>query len=78
MLHKKVPDVGHLQVFGCVCYVHLPEPSKGKLEKKAVKCVFVGYSTERKGWRCIEPSTRRVVESRDVVFGEGTCWGFAA
>lgn len=79
MLHKKVPDVGHLQVFGCVCYVHLPEPSKGKLDKKAVKCVFVGYSTERKGWRCIEPSTRRVYESRDVVFDEGTSWGgFAA
>lgn len=69
----------HLRLFGCVCYVHLPEPSKGKLDKKAVKCVFVGSSTERKGWRYMEPSTRRVYESRDVVFDEGTRWGgFAA
>lgn len=39
--------------------------------------MFVGSSTERKGWR--EPSTRGVYESRDVVFDEGTRWGgFAA
>lgn len=56
----------HLRLFGCVCYVHLPEPSKGKLDKKAVKCVFVGSSTERKGWRYMEPSTRRVYESRST------------
>lgn len=58
--------------FGSVSYVHLPEPSKGKFDKKAVKCVFVGDSTERKGCRCIEPSARMVDESRDVVFG-GRC-----
>lgn len=49
MLHKKVPDVGHLQVFGCVCYVHLPEPSKGKLDKKAVRSNACSLDTPLRG-----------------------------
>ena len=41
-----------------------------KLDDKAIKCIFLGYSAESKGYRLYEPSTRRVIVSRDVIFDE--------
>lgn len=37
------------KVFGCVCFVRDHRPSVGKLDPRAVKCVFVGYSGKQKG-----------------------------
>ena len=37
------PDVSHLKVFGCVCYVHIPDNVRKKLYVKAYKAVFTGY-----------------------------------
>ena len=41
-----------------------------KLDDKAVKCIFVGYSAKSKGYRLYHPQTKRVLVSRDVVFVE--------
>ena len=38
-----------------------------KLDDKEIKCIFFGYSVEN---RIYEPSSRRVVVSRDVIFDE--------
>ena len=40
------------KVFGCVCFVKDYRPSIGKLDPRAVKCVFVGYSGKQKGYKC--------------------------
>ncbi|KAJ8632618.1 hypothetical protein MRB53_025954 [Persea americana] len=45
-----------------------------KFEKKAVRCVFTGYDTERKGWRCVDPVTGCIHVSRNVVFDEASSW----
>jgi hypothetical protein len=49
---SKKPDVLHLRVFGCIAYVHVPDEKKSKLDPKAEKCIFIGYSLERKKYRC--------------------------
>ena len=54
----KKPDLSHLKVFGCLAYVHLPDEQRSKLDPKAKKCVFIGYSLEQKGYCCYNPLTR--------------------
>ncbi|KAL0431918.1 UNVERIFIED_CONTAM: hypothetical protein Sradi_0817800 [Sesamum radiatum] len=44
--------------------------NRAKLDPKAKKYVFVGYVPCRKGWRCMDPETKKFVTSRDVVFDE--------
>ena len=58
------------KVFGCVCFVHDYRSNVGKLDPRAVKCVFVGYSPSQKGYRCWRPSERRFFVSMDVTFRE--------
>jgi hypothetical protein len=70
----KKPDVSHLRVFGCIAYVHVPDEKRSKLDPKAEKCIFIGYSSEQKGYRCFNPSTRKLQVSRDVVFDEMVSW----
>ncbi|KAJ4728947.1 Retrovirus-related Pol polyprotein from transposon TNT 1-94 [Melia azedarach] len=43
------PSVGHLKVFGSVCYVHILDVKRDKLSKKASKDIFLGYSNQAKG-----------------------------
>jgi hypothetical protein len=40
------PYLSHLKVFGCIAYVHVPDELRIKLDLKAEKCVFIGYSLE--------------------------------
>ena len=70
----KKPDLSHLKVFGCLAYVHIPDELRSKLDPKAEKCVFIGYSLEQKGYRCYNPLTREIRVSRDVVFDELNIW----
>jgi hypothetical protein len=41
---------------------------------RAVRCIFVGYDNERKGWRCCDPTTDKCYVSRNVVFDEASSW----
>ncbi|KAJ7965013.1 Retrovirus-related Pol polyprotein from transposon TNT 1-94 [Quillaja saponaria] len=50
--------------------VHIPKSNRTKLDPKAKKCIYVGYNSCRKGWRCMDPETKKLITSRDVVFDE--------
>uniref|UniRef100_A0A2N9JB62 Integrase catalytic domain-containing protein n=1 Tax=Fagus sylvatica TaxID=28930 RepID=A0A2N9JB62_FAGSY len=68
------PTVSYFRVFGCVCYVFVPNHLRSKFDKKAVRCIFVGYDSQRKGWKCCDPTSGRCYTSRDVVFDEASSW----
>eukprot|EP00112_Aurelia_sp_Birch-Aquarium-sp1_P025966 Seg893.3 transcript_id=Seg893.3/GoldUCD/mRNA.D3Y31 product="Copia protein" protein_id=Seg893.3/GoldUCD/D3Y31 len=40
------------------------------MDAKSPKCIFIGYSLYRKGYRLYDPKTKRLYESRDVLFVE--------
>ena len=48
------------------------EQRQGKLDKKAIEMIFVGYEPGSKGYRFWNPATRWIVVSRDVTFDEET------
>ena len=67
-------DLSHLKVFGSIAYVHVPDELRTKLDPKAKKCIFIGYSLEQKGYKCYNPLTQKLQVSKDVVFDEMANW----
>ena len=70
--YGKKPNVHHLKVFGCVAYSHIPDAMRSKLDDKAEKCIFIGYSERSKAYKLYNPVTEKVVISRDVRFDENS------
>ncbi|MCO5588517.1 hypothetical protein L7F22_042474 [Adiantum nelumboides] len=68
--YDRKPSVSYLRVFGCLAYAHIPQQLRGKLDDKAVKCIFVGYSSGSKGCRLYNPATNKIFESHDVIFAK--------
>ena len=68
----KKPSIRHLRVFGCEAYAHVPKEKRSKLENKAVKCIFIGYSVGVKGYKLWDPVACKVLYSRNVIFRELT------
>ncbi len=71
---SKKPDVSHFRMFSYIAYVHVPDEKRSKLDPKVVKCIFIGYSLKQKGYRCFNPSTRKLQVNKDVVFDEMVSW----
>ena len=69
-LNKYKPSLEHMRIFGCLCFVLRPKELRNKLEATSTRAMFVGYSTTQKGYKCYDPTTRRVLVSRDVKFIE--------
>ncbi|KAG8495997.1 hypothetical protein CXB51_009246 [Gossypium anomalum] len=70
------PSLTHLRVFGCLCYAQIPAVKRSKLDKKTQADILVGYSSVKKGYRTFDPSTNKVMVSKDVVFNEKACWNW--
>lgn len=65
------PDVSYFRVFGCKCFIHVQKEDRhGKLDKKAINAVFVGYESGSKGYKLWNPATHNFVVFRDVTFDE--------
>ena len=62
--HK--PNISHLKVFGCAAYSHVPNTERRKLDEKAQRMCFIGYSKNPKGYRMIDMNTDKIVLRRDV------------
>lgn len=58
------------KVFGCTAYVHIPKHERSKLEPCARKCVFVGYGVNQKGYRCFDPTTKKIITTMNCDFLE--------
>jgi len=70
ILFGKSPDYSMLCTFGCLCFLYLKDYSPHKLSPKSAPCVFLGYSTLHKGFRCLDRKTHCVYVSRHVQFYE--------
>jgi hypothetical protein len=72
-LFHSPPDYTMLRVFGCACYPLMSPYVSNKLSFTSKQCLFLGFSSNHKGYRCFDPVSQRVYFSRNVVFDE-TCF----
>lgn len=59
-------------MLGYVVYVHLSQHTKHKLEPRAVKCLFIGYGVNQKGYHCFDPFQNKIYTTIDCEFFEDT------
>lgn len=48
----------------------LHDKQNSKLDPKALKCMFIGYFTVKKGFKCYHPLTRKLYVTMDITFSD--------
>lgn len=66
------PDVSELKIFGSKVMVHVPKQKRTKWEPKSETMIFVGFDDNKKGFRCYNEKTKKVIVSRDIIFFESS------
>ncbi|KAJ0597795.1 putative RNA-directed DNA polymerase [Helianthus annuus] len=69
LLFKTKPSLLHLRSFGCLGFCTNLNPLN-KFDTRSIKCVFIGYSIEKKGYKMWDLEKRTSFFSRDVKFYE--------
>jgi len=64
---KSANDYDKLHIFGCPSFFHV---RNSKLDLRAEKAVFLGFSSRVKGYKLWCPELKKVTLSRDVAFNE--------
>ena len=69
-LNNIKPKVDYFKVFGSECFAHVPKDERSKLDPKSRKCIFLGYSNVKKGYKLYDAVAQKVIFSRDVYVNE--------
>ena len=71
LLKGRKPNIAHLRIFGCKCYVHNNgKEALGKFDARSDEALFLGYSSHSKAYKVFNKRTLCVEESVHVVFDE--------
>ena len=66
----KKPNIAHLRVFGCICYAKIESKLLKKLDDRSRLLVHLGTEPGSKAYRLLDPQSKQIVVSRDVIFDE--------
>jgi hypothetical protein len=75
-MHGRTPAVGHLRTFGCLVYI-MELKAVIKLCGRSMPGMFNSYAESVQAYRVLNPVTRRVHTTRDVIFDEGHGWDWS-
>ena len=65
------PDLSHLWIWGCNCYIAVPDEPRAKAGSKRFWAIFVGYEEHRIGWR-VHDLKGKYSFSNDIIFNESS------
>jgi hypothetical protein len=57
-------------MFGCACYPNTSATAPHKPSPRSPCCLFLGYSSDHKGYHCLDLISHYILLSRHIVFDE--------
>lgn len=72
MLYNKNPSYSHLRVFDCLYFPIFPSNTIHKLQPRSTPCVFLGYLSNHRGYKCLDMTTNKIIICCHVLFNEST------
>lgn len=69
--HK--PSVSHFKIFGSLCFKHVLEQLRRKLDDRAKSMVLIGYHPTG-AYKLYNPKMKKVLVNRDVLIDESKSW----
>lgn len=76
VFRKKKPNINHLRIFGCICYARVQSKLLKKLDDRSKMLVHLGTEPGSKAYRLVDPQSKRILVSRDVIFNESKGWNW--
>ena len=70
LLYGYTPHYDNFHPFGCCVYPYLRDYMPNKLSPRSIPCIFLGYSSAHKGFRCLDPATIKLYITRHAQFDE--------
>ncbi|WVZ13038.1 hypothetical protein V8G54_017568 [Vigna mungo] len=70
IVFSKTPDFNTLRVFDCLAFANTITSGRTKLDKRASKCIFLGFKSGVKGFLLYDMTTQQLLLSRNVIFYE--------
>ena len=67
-LIRDLVHIFHFVSLGPLCLSTPLGPKRNKFDPRALKCVFLGYSSTQKGYKCYDPVSKKLYVSLDVTF----------
>lgn len=64
------PNYNNFRTFGCRVFPYLRDYAENKLATRSLPCIFLGYSTQHKGYKCLDTSSNRLYITRHARFDE--------
>lgn len=69
-LYGSIPYYPNFKPFGCRVFPYLRDYSPHKIAPRNAPCIFLGYSSIHKGFRCYDPTTSLIYITRHAQFDE--------
>ncbi|KAJ0853298.1 putative RNA-directed DNA polymerase [Helianthus annuus] len=70
LLYHQVPQYSLFRPFGCRVFPCLRDYALHKLTPRSIACIFLGYCSKYKGYKCLDPCTSRIYITRNARFDE--------
>jgi hypothetical protein len=70
IMYGKSPIYELFCIFGCLCFPYWRDYTKHKFEPRSLPCIFLGYNSSYKGFRCWDPKSHWVFITRHTRFDE--------
>lgn len=72
LLFSQVPIYNNFRTYGCLVFPYLQDYVEHKLAPRSVLRVFIGYSSQYKGYRCLGLTTSLIYITRHARFDENS------